>query len=205
MTQSSPRDTAVDGWFIYCRQGDCDDSDNDHTNNCTDDDLNYCVNAAHRHLHRGTLSFLSARRQRPQCAKGKGPEDPGVAAPLYLALVVAATAGILRVSGSSCLSSTSLFFRPTTASRAQLTRGLLGNARQCADMAKIALPLSMVLVVVFCLPNVTPYAPCRRAVKLSRSSPSCLRSTSLFPNGYHHFGPHEKVEAQYVRWKHRTL
>ena len=29
----------------------------------------------------------------------------------------------------------------------------LGSARQCADTAKIALPLSMVLVVVFCLPQ----------------------------------------------------
>ena len=41
--------------------------------------------------------------------------------------------------------------------------------------------LSVVLVVVCCLPNVTPSAPCRRAVKVSRSRPSCLSSTSLFP------------------------
>ena len=67
--------------------------------------------------------------------------------------LVAATAGTLRVSGSSCLSSTSLLPRPTTASRAQLIRGWLGSARQCADTAKIALLLSMVLVVVFCLPQ----------------------------------------------------
>ena len=67
--------------------------------------------------------------------------------------LVAATAGTLRVSGSSCLGSTSLLPRPTTASRAQLIRGWLGSARQCADTAKIALKLSMVLVVVFCLPQ----------------------------------------------------
>ena len=60
--------------------------------------------------------------------------------------LVAATAGTLRVSGSSCLSSTSLLPRPTTASRAQLIRGWLRSARQCADTAKIALPLSMVRV-----------------------------------------------------------
>ena len=26
-----------------------------------------------------------------------------------------------------------------------------------------------------------------------------------FLNEYHHFRPHEEVEEQYVRWKHRTL
>ena len=31
-----------------------------------------------------------------------------------------------------------------------------------------------------CLPNVTPSAPCRHAMKVSRSRLSCLRSTSLF-------------------------
>ena len=41
--------------------------------------------------------------------------------------------------------------------------------------------LSVFLVVVWCLPNVTPSALCRRAMKVSRSGPSFLRSTSLFP------------------------
>ena len=59
----------------------------------------------------------------------------------------------------------------------------------CTDTAKIALTLSVVLVVVFCLPNVTPSAPCRRVLQVSRSRPSCLRSTSLFPNEYR---PHMK-------------
>ena len=66
--------------------------------------------------------------------------------------------------------------------------------------------LSVFLVVVCCLPNVTPSAPCRHAMKVSRSRLSCLRSRHLcLPNVYHHFGPHEQVEAQYVRWKHWTL
>ena len=38
----------------------------------------------------------------------------------------------------------------------------------CADTAKIAPPLSVVLVLACCLPNVTPSAPCRRASKVSR-------------------------------------
>ena len=96
-------------------------------------------------------------------------------------LVVAATAGTLRVSGSSSLSSTSFVPSPNDDITRATERGLLGSARQCADTARIALPLSMVLVVVFCLPNVTPSAPCRRALKVSGSRPSCLRLTSLFP------------------------
>ena len=40
--------------------------------------------------------------------------------------------------------------------------------------------LSVDLVVVCCLPSVTPYAPCRHAMKVSRSRPLCLSSTSLF-------------------------
>ena len=33
---------------VYYRQSDGDNSDNEHTNDCTDDDLNDCPNAAHR-------------------------------------------------------------------------------------------------------------------------------------------------------------
>ena len=41
--------------------------------------------------------------------------------------------------------------------------------------------LSVDLVVVCFLPNVAPSAPRKRALKVSRSRSSCLRSTSLFP------------------------
>ena len=44
MTQSSPRDTAVDGWIMYCREGDRDDSDNEHTvRKLLDQEANVCV------------------------------------------------------------------------------------------------------------------------------------------------------------------
>ena len=40
----------------------------------------------------------------------------------------------------------------------------VGSARQCANTARNALPLSMVLVLTSCLPNVTPSAPGKRDV-----------------------------------------
>ena len=46
---------------------------------------------------------------------------------------------------------------------------------------RVSVCLSVDLVVVCCLPNVTPSAPCRSAVKVSRSRSSCLSLTSLFP------------------------
>ena len=64
--------------------------------------------------------------------------------------------------------------------------------------------LSVVLLVVCCFPNVTPSAPCRRAEKVSRSRPSCLRSTSLFPQRVSP-SPQEEVEEQCARRKHWTL
>ena len=91
--------------------------------------------------------------QRPQCAKVKGPECPGVAAPFYLALVVAGCRG-------NCWYFTGVWvvmyefdifvLSPNGGiTRATDTR-FVGRH---ADTAKIALPLSMVVVVVWPLPR----------------------------------------------------
>ena len=65
--------------------------------------------------------------------------------------------------------------------------------------------LSVVLVVVFCLLNVTPHAPCRHAMYCPGRDRRVSDRHLCFPNEYHHFGPQEQVEERYVRWKHWTL
>ena len=50
----------------------------------------------------------------------------------------------------------------------------------CSGSLEVWPTLSVVLVIVYCLPSVTHSAPCRCALKVSGSRPSCLRLTPLF-------------------------
>ena len=61
----------------------------------------------------------------------------------------------------------------------------VGSARQCANTAKIALPLSMVLVLAYCLPNVTPSAFGKRDVDdfLGVHATSCWCQEACGPLG----------------------
>ena len=59
---------------------------------------------------------------------------------------------------------------------------IVDKPRYCADTARFVLPLTVVLVLECCLPNVTLSSPCRRTLKVSRRRLLC------FPNGYHLFG-----------------
>ena len=56
----------------------------------------------------------------------------------------------------------------------------------------IALPFSVVLALVYSLPH-------GFVARFVWDRFLC------FLNGCHHFGPHEEIERNYARWKHRTL
>ena len=73
---------------------------------------------------------------------------------------------------------------------------LSGYSKNCASA------LWSWLVLVCCLPNVAPSAPCRRTLKVSGHRLLCLLIGHI---QHHRFGPHEQVKEHCVRWKHRTL
>ena len=121
--------------------------------------------------------------QRPQLVKGKGPENPGVAAPLAPAgcrgnfwRVVDGLRGetvlrvfyVLVVIGHNCCAD----YGEDCASvlRGSGARMLFAD---CYPFRAYITHATDVLIV--------PYAPRRRAKKVSNSRSSCLRSTSLFP------------------------
>ena len=134
-----------------------------------------------------------AGAQRPHCEKGKGPENPGVVAPL----AVAGCRGNLRRGGPIRYDVAASYYLICYDAGGRRAAGLFILASSPSSLLALGFcslsfsftsatlevwpTLSVVLVVVFCLPNVTPSAPCRRALKVSGSRPSCLRLTSLFP------------------------
>ena len=106
--------------------------------------------------------------QRPQCVKGKGLKDPGVEAPLHLAQSL----GHARVRARGVVSA------PTNVNI--IVSSLNDDITHATDVMivgkRVSVCLSVDLVVVCRLPNVAPSAPCRRAVKVSRSKPSSLKT-----------------------------